>query len=199
MTSSLRPGASGAANLLTLPNLISLARVAGAGGLVWLALADQPAWLLGTYLVLALSDWIDGKLANWLDCHSELGALLDTVGDVALYACLAFACLWLEAEALADLRILIFLVIDSYVLSVTVAQVKFRCWPSYHTRAAKTDWLLMQLGVACLLLGGPLWPLTLALALTLLVNLEAVVITLLLREPAHNVESVVQVLGRSKR
>ncbi|MGH3871160.1 MAG: CDP-alcohol phosphatidyltransferase family protein [Pseudonocardiaceae bacterium] len=78
-----RPPAQGPANrLLTVPNLLSLLRLAGIPLFLWLLLGPQ--YDLLAVLVLALSgitDWLDGKVARWLNQSSRVGALLDPAVD----------------------------------------------------------------------------------------------------------------------
>ncbi|HSQ37256.1 MAG TPA: CDP-alcohol phosphatidyltransferase family protein [Acidimicrobiia bacterium] len=68
--------------ILTIPNVISLARVAMVPLFLWLLFgADSP--LAAGLLVGAIgaTDWVDGFLARRLDQVSELGKLLDPVAD----------------------------------------------------------------------------------------------------------------------
>jgi cardiolipin synthase (CMP-forming) len=68
--------------LLTVPNVLSLLRLAGVPLFLWLLLGPQ--YDLLAMLVLALSgitDWLDGKLARLLDQSSRLGELLDPAVD----------------------------------------------------------------------------------------------------------------------
>lgn len=73
-------GASSA--ILTIPNVVSLVRLAMVPLFLWLLLgADQVAaagWLLG---VIGATDWVDGYLARRLGQVSEFGKLLDPVAD----------------------------------------------------------------------------------------------------------------------
>jgi len=68
--------------IFTLPNLISSLRIAAVPVFLWLLLGrDDPAaagWLLGG---LGVTDWIDGWLARRLGQVSELGKVLDPIGD----------------------------------------------------------------------------------------------------------------------
>ena len=69
--------------LLTVPNVLSLLRLAGVPLLLSLLLGHPPHDLLAV-LVLALSgltDWLDGKLARLLNQSSRLGAFLDPTVD----------------------------------------------------------------------------------------------------------------------
>ena len=64
--------------LLTVPNVLSLLRLAGVPLFLWLLLGPHYDLLAMLVLALAgLTDWLDGKLARLLNQSSRLGALLD--------------------------------------------------------------------------------------------------------------------------
>ena len=68
--------------LLTVPNALSVLRLAGVPLLLWLLLGPHHDLL--AVVVLALSgftDWLDGKLARLMNQSSRLGALLDPAAD----------------------------------------------------------------------------------------------------------------------
>ncbi len=68
--------------ILTVPNALSFARLLGVPVFLWLLLG--PEWDVAAIVVLALagiSDYLDGKLARWLNQASRLGALLDPLAD----------------------------------------------------------------------------------------------------------------------
>jgi cardiolipin synthase len=68
--------------VLTVPNLLSIIRLAGVPVFLWLLLGPKADGL--ALVVLAASgvtDWLDGKLARWLNQTSKLGAKLDPAAD----------------------------------------------------------------------------------------------------------------------
>jgi cardiolipin synthase len=70
------------ARVWTVPNLISLARLACAPVFVWLLfVADEPWWAAALLAVLGASDWVDGWIARRWDQGSELGKVLDPTAD----------------------------------------------------------------------------------------------------------------------
>lgn len=68
--------------VLTLPNALSVLRLAGVPLFLWLLLGpEQDGWAIVVLAVSGFTDWLDGKLARWLDQSSALGALLDPLAD----------------------------------------------------------------------------------------------------------------------
>ncbi len=71
-----------AERVLTIPNIISLLRLAGVPLFLWLVLGPEAdAWALGVLLLSGVTDWLDGYLARRLDQTSKLGQVLDPVAD----------------------------------------------------------------------------------------------------------------------
>jgi cardiolipin synthase len=67
---------------LTVPNILSWLRLAGVPVFLWLLLGPhQDGWALVLLVFSALTDWLDGKLARWLNQQSRLGQLLDPAAD----------------------------------------------------------------------------------------------------------------------
>jgi len=77
-----RPGERASSAILTVPNLISLARILLIPVFVVLLLHDgtERAGLL-LFAVVAASDWVDGYVARRTGHVSELGKLLDPTAD----------------------------------------------------------------------------------------------------------------------
>ena len=68
--------------VLTIPNIISIVRLAGVPLFLWLVLVPEAdAWALAVLFVSGLTDWLDGYLARKLHQTSQLGAILDPVAD----------------------------------------------------------------------------------------------------------------------
>jgi cardiolipin synthase len=67
---------------LTIPNLLSVIRLALVPVFLWLLLGPEAdGWALGILVFSGASDWADGKIARWLNQASRLGALLDPAAD----------------------------------------------------------------------------------------------------------------------
>lgn len=68
--------------VLTVPNLLSLLRLAGVPLFLWLVLGPEADfWALLLLMVSGFSDYLDGNLARRLNQTSSLGQVLDPVAD----------------------------------------------------------------------------------------------------------------------
>jgi len=76
------PPTGATAGVLTVPNLLSLFRLALLPVFLWLVLGPEAdGWAVGALMVIGISDYLDGALARRLNQTSTLGAILDPVAD----------------------------------------------------------------------------------------------------------------------
>jgi CDP-diacylglycerol--glycerol-3-phosphate 3-phosphatidyltransferase len=71
----------GRADLTTLPNLVSLARIVGVTAAVLLYFAGYPMVTVVLGTIACLTDYLDGYLARKLSQETALGAMLDQAAD----------------------------------------------------------------------------------------------------------------------
>ena len=66
----------------TLPNVLSMLRLAGVPLFLWLVLGPEAdGWALGVLMVAGLTDFLDGWLARRLNQTTLVGQILDPVAD----------------------------------------------------------------------------------------------------------------------
>lgn len=194
-----RAGHDDKRGVLTVPNVITVARIAGSGVMLWLAHAGFAKPFVALFAVLALSDWLDGKIAILLHQRTVVGARLDSIADAVLYACLLVGTAWLKPEFARSEAVLIGVMVGSYAITVATALARFRRLPAYHTRAAKTCWFLVSIGAITLLLEGPTWPARVAMIGVIVTNIEATAITFVLRQWQTDVPSIWHAIRRARR
>ena len=102
---------------------------------------------------------------------------LDSWADAALYAALIFGVVVIYNDVLRVELSWVLLALGSYLASTLAGFWKYQRWPSYHTRAAKTSWLLTAVAVIALFTDWSIWPLRIAALAVTLTNLEALAIT----------------------
>lgn len=108
--------------IVTLPNLLSLARLLVLPWLYILVIDERHLFALAVGFVFASTDWIDGYLARRLDQVTRLGRLLDPVSDRLFIITVLVAMVvvglvpwWLTAALVV--RDLLLLLMGSFVLS----------------------------------------------------------------------------------
>ena len=71
--------------VLTIPNALSAARLAGVPVFLWLVLGPRTAtadyWAVVLLIVAGATDWLDGKIARAFNQGSRLGQVLDPAAD----------------------------------------------------------------------------------------------------------------------
>ncbi|HEX2904375.1 MAG TPA: CDP-alcohol phosphatidyltransferase family protein [Jatrophihabitans sp.] len=109
---------------LTLPNLISLARLAGVPIFLWLLLGPRAdGWALGVLALSGITDWADGVLARRLNQTSRLGALLDPSVDRLYILATLFG---LTARHIIPLWLAVVLIARDLVLAAVLPVLKRR-------------------------------------------------------------------------
>ncbi|MBL4820366.1 MAG: CDP-alcohol phosphatidyltransferase family protein [Gammaproteobacteria bacterium] len=165
--------------LVTIPNIICMVRLLGSFVLIPIALGGQNEVFLWVFLFLGMTDWVDGKLAILLNQRTIIGARLDSWADAALYAALLFGAITMYGATLRGELIWIVAAIATYVISTAAGFWKYKRWPSYHTRAAKTSWFFIAVAAIGLFSDWSLLPLRIAMVAVTLTNLEALLITMI--------------------
>ena len=77
---------SGRSRILTVPNLVSFLRILLVPLFWWVLLGGSPTPAALILVVMGVTDWLDGWLARRLDQVTDLGTLLDPVGDWLMMA-----------------------------------------------------------------------------------------------------------------
>lgn len=80
-TIDARAAIIGRADLTTLPNLVSLARIVGVTAAVLLYFAGYPRVMIVLGTIACLTDYLDGYLARKFSQETALGAMLDQAAD----------------------------------------------------------------------------------------------------------------------
>jgi cardiolipin synthase len=111
------PEAASEARIVTVPNVISLARLACAPVFVWLLADDDLLAAAALLAVLGATDWIDGWIARRFDQGSNLGKVLDPVADRIL---LLLAAVALIVQGSVPLVVGILVLVREAIVSVAV-------------------------------------------------------------------------------
>ena len=147
--------------VLTVPNAISVARLAGVPVFLWLVLGPHAdGWAVLLLIAAGVSDWLDGKIARAWNQQSRLGRMLDPAAD-RLYIAATLAAL--AIRAIIPWWLVGVLVAREVVLGAALAVLRRRGWePLQVSLVGKAATLCLLYAFPLLFLGGPagLWALT---------------------------------------
>tara|TARA_Y100000768_G_scaffold301674_1_gene235503 strand:- start:1337 stop:1927 length:591 start_codon:yes stop_codon:yes gene_type:complete len=130
-------------DLKTIPNILSISR------LILIPAMIIPAYYIDSepnarfvflimFIIIGITDKLDGTLARYLNQTTALGAKLDTIADMVFYPLIA---LWLyrfESGVVGEWWILIYLLLALYSFKMITGKIKFGYVPAFHTIGAKT-------------------------------------------------------------
>jgi cardiolipin synthase len=146
---AVRPGTD---RVVTIPNALSVLRLAGVPLFLYLLLGPRAdGWALVVLMVGGFTDWLDGKLARLLDQYSRLGALLDPAVD-RLYILAALVAL--AAREIVPWWAVAALVARDLVLAATLPVLRGRGYGPYPVSyLGKAATFLLLYAFPLLLLG----------------------------------------------
>ena len=178
-----------------VPNVVSAARIAATPLLLYFALQGHESaftWLLVPAL---LSDIVDGWIARALELQSKLGALLDSIGDTLLLLTSVVGVWVFHPEVVTEHRAWCYTLIFAWLAEAALALVRYGRLSSFHTYVSKVAGYLLGIFVGALFVFGfQPWLLYVAVATSVLGNLEEMVLLRLLPEWRADVRGVYWVL-----
>ena len=185
--------------MASLPNLLSCLRIVLVPVLLALAWGNHSETFLVCFILSLLTDVSDGLLARRLNQATELGARLDSWGDLLTCLALPLCGWWLRPEVVQQEALWLGLGIASYLVAVLAGVLKFMRLTSYHTWAAKISAVLVAAAVLIFFANGPGWVFRIVMPFVVLANLEEIAITLTLIQLTANVPSVWHALKLRRR
>ncbi len=175
---------------MNIPNILSLFRIIAAPFLLLTGWFEMPNLFFILFGLMLLSDALDGFIARMLDQTSELGARLDSYGDILTYLSTPLAAWWLWPDIIKAELYYIIAVIIIYILPAFFALAKFGKLASYHTWITKLSAVLMSAGVVVLLGFENALLFHIAIYFLMIEMVENIAITIILPKPKSNIHSI---------
>ncbi len=182
----------------TLPNLLSLFRIAAAPFLLLAARMGSEKLFFALFILMLLSDALDGIVARALHQTSEFGARLDSYGDILTYLATPVAVWWLWPQIITEEKRWIIAAIMLYTAPAFVSLYKFGKLASYHTYVTKISAVLMSAGVLVLLIWREPALFHAAVSFLLLEAVENIAVTLILPQQKSDIHTLWQALRYRK-
>ncbi len=137
---------------MTLPNLLSLARLAMLPVLLWLVWTGNSMGFFWVLLLAFGTDLLDGFLARRLGLVTPLGARLDSAGDLVVFLTALLGVVRLFPALMRRYAPLVLACLALFAAAQIVSLVRFRRPVIYHSWLAKATG-----GVAAIAVLGLLW------------------------------------------
>ncbi len=176
---------------MTLPNWISLYRTLIAPVLLVLIFTkNEPlfSWLL---LISFSTDVMDGYIARKFNMTSELGTLLDSIGDMITNSIAALAVVVFFTDFVMAYSIPIGLMVFFYCFEIVLSLWRYGRISSFHTYMCKTASVAQGVFVLTLFFFGyhpwVFWP-TIVISIT--ANVEEIIIVLLYKKWRTNIKGL---------
>lgn len=176
--------------LLNIPNLLSIFRIIAAPFLLLVAYLEMPTIFFILFGLMLLSDALDGIIARALNQTSELGARLDSYGDILTYLSIPLAVWWLWPEIVKEEMPYIAVAIGLFILPAFFSLAKFGKLASYHTWVTKVSAVLMSVGVVLLIVFKSSLLFHIAVVFLAIVSVENIAITLILVKQKTDIYSI---------
>ena len=182
-----------------IPNVLSAARLASTPVLLALAVAGREApftWLL---VAAMLSDIADGLIARVFRYTSRLGAQLDSVADLLLLAVAAYGVWVFHPYVIQDHWPVFAAWLGANVVELAAALVRYGRPSSFHSHIVRTGAYLLGMIIGVLFVFGfyP-WLMYLAVGVSVIGNLEELVLIAMLPEWTEDVGGLGRVLRRRR-
>ena len=183
-------------NWFTVPNAISLLRIASVPVLLVLAWYQFPITFLILFAIALTTDALDGYFARKLNQITELGTKLDTWGDTAMYFTAPICGYWLWPDLIIADLITISIFWIAFIIPIVATVIKFGRMPSYHTILAKINTVLLSFAVLIWFVFGFPWIFRLAVFIELMIMVEYLAITIYLKKWRGNIPTYWHATGR---
>ena len=118
---------------LTVPNALSLFRILCAPVLVMLAVDGQRPGVVVVFVLMTISDWVDGRVARQFNQRSDIGPRIDSIADLLMYVTLLVSAVILDGERLISEWPWIVAPFAAYLTAGMLSVAKFGRWPHHHT------------------------------------------------------------------
>jgi phosphatidylserine synthase len=176
---------------ITIPNLLSLYRLAAAPVAAWMALEGRRDAFFVLVLVSLASDLVDGPIARLSGQESKIGAKLDTIADACTLLAGILGLHLFEGQNMEPDLAWLGLFLASYAVAAITSLVKFGTLPAYHLYLSKAAAFCAGAFFVWLYLNDFSRPFFLAVVgLGVLANLESLLVTLFLKRFRSDVGSL---------
>jgi len=161
---------------LTIPNVLTLCRVVFIPLLLFQVHNEMRLAFLITYVLVASTDFFDGQIARRFNQKTDLGKILDSYCDLALYLTTAYFIYVLYPEQITPVLPMLYALIAIIVLSIVISVVRTGKPIMMHTWLLKAPSGLLFIYVIFSYFYSSPWALGAVIAVYMLGFVESIII-----------------------
>lgn len=186
--------------VVSVPNLLSLYRLAMAPVIIALALTEERTLFIAFLCVSFATDVLDGFIARAWNLCTPLGARLDSVADELTYVAALVGVFQFEYQTLQPHIAMLYIFIAFLILTALIPLIKFKRPPAFHLYSSKANAFLQGVFIVTLFLFGfNIYLYYFVIGFGILACLEAIGVSLIVDKPISNARSLLWVLGQRNR
>lgn len=175
-----------------IPNLISAYRLCVLPFIIYTIIQGNNHLFFILIGINFFSDWLDGIIARRFNLQTQLGADLDSAGDLGTYLVCAIGFYFLESNFVSEHQLSLILAIIIYSLPYIFSYFKFKKLPSFHLYSSKVTAYLSALFV----IAYSIWGYQFIIYYTFITavyfsELEVLLCVILLRNHRSNLKSII--------
>lgn len=127
-----------------IPNTLSASRIVLLPILYLMTLLDMKWTMMIAYIIIASTDFLDGKFARRFNQSSELGKTLDSVADILFYLSTAFFLYWFFPGIILEVIYLLWVVIGLLAVTFIYSWIRIGKPTLMHTSILRTNAVLVM-------------------------------------------------------
>ncbi len=177
-----------------IPNILSFSRII-LSFCIFLV-ARTPMLVFWLIVACGITDALDGFLARRFGCESDLGARLDSLGDLVFFSTLVFYVVRFQMAIISPYLPGIYAIFIIKCLSLVICTIKNHATYSLHTYGNKLTGVLVVAAVCLILLTGKGLFTAVLVVVGVLSALEELLIMSVYGHPDSNIRSILLVRKR---
>ncbi|MBI2564950.1 CDP-alcohol phosphatidyltransferase family protein [Candidatus Woesearchaeota archaeon] len=182
---------------MNLPNALSYFRLVGTFVMLIFSFLQNTLLTIIFYVVLGLSDAVDGFIARVFNLETELGAKLDSLADQIFYYSSPIILYLFFPIFIKEQALIILIIIVSALLMELIHLIKHKTFGYLHLYSAKISALILYFFTLHSLIFNPLLILFYVLAAVLMFHfIEEIILVLIIKKPKSNMKSLFHYLWK---